>query len=138
MQQDNRNADKNRKSEAQKRFEEADNAGRFAGDDNDAQAARTQMTESIRQDTTASQSERERQEYTPDDRQMGNGEVVDGDDVRPAQANMLDAEAQNISGDRTGDNLMNNDNSIEQARNKATQGIKEGRDTGTSDDRGSR
>lgn len=34
------NNDKNRKSEAQERFDEADNAGRFAGRDNDARAAK--------------------------------------------------------------------------------------------------
>ncbi|MBD0333773.1 MAG: hypothetical protein ICV66_14095 [Chitinophagaceae bacterium] len=48
------NEDKNRKSEAQEIFEQADNAGRFAGDDADAKGARNQAIENIRQDTSSS------------------------------------------------------------------------------------
>ena len=51
MQQENdRNEDKNRKSEAQKRFDAADNAGRFAGNNQDANAARQEAMEDIEHD----------------------------------------------------------------------------------------
>ena len=127
MQQNNENREKNRKSEAQKAFEEADNAGRFAGDDADARNARAQAENNISQQAGGQQGRNQRD--------MPNGGIMDGDVVRPEQSNMLEAEAQNINKDSEGDALRNNDDSLEQARNKATQGIKEGRDTGSSDDR---
>jgi hypothetical protein len=43
---------KDRKSEEQKRYEEADNAGLFAGDDADAKAAREQATANVTADDT--------------------------------------------------------------------------------------
>ena len=55
---DDNNQHKHRKSEAQKQFEEADNAGRFAGDDADAKAAKEQAMENIRQDTQSTSEER--------------------------------------------------------------------------------
>lgn len=127
MQQDNRNNDKMRKSEEQKRFEEADNAGLFAGDDAQSQQARAQYEESSRQESRRTEEHQRSQ--------MGDGQVLDGDDVRPGQANMMEEEAQNINKDRKDGDLTNNEDSLEKARNKATQGIKEGRDTGSSDDR---
>ena len=51
MQQANdRNESKNRKSEAQKHFDAADNAGRFAGNEQDAKAARQEAMEDIESD----------------------------------------------------------------------------------------
>ena len=126
MQQEN-SSDKMRKSEAQKRFEEADNAGRFAGDDADARRARAQAEQSVKQDA---QNSGNRQ-----DRDMGNGEIMDADDVRPGHANMMEEEAQNINKDRTGADRLVNDNEAQKARNKSSEGIKQGRDTGSSDDR---
>ncbi len=124
MQQNNRNEEKGRKSEAQKKFEEADNAGRFAGNDADAEQARAQAEENIRQDTHHQRQGK-----------MNDNQILDADDVKPGQTNMLEEEAQNINKNRDGGDLANNDSSLEHARNKATQGIQEGRDTGTSDDR---
>ena len=51
MQQANdRNESKDRKSEAQKRFDAADNAGRFSGNDQDAKTAREDALEDIEHD----------------------------------------------------------------------------------------
>src|SRR5687768_17142166 len=60
------NHSKNRKSEAQERFDQADNAGRFAGNDPDARAAREQAMEQIRQDTSATSEERNREDEFTD------------------------------------------------------------------------
>lgn len=125
MQQEN-SRDKNRKSEAQKRFDEADNAGRFAGDDADARNARAQAEQNVKQDAQNS-GNRQRQK-------MGDGQIMDADAVRPGHANMMEEEAQNINKDSTGADRLD-DNEIEKARNKAGQGIQQGRDTGSSDDR---
>jgi hypothetical protein len=46
------NKNKDRKSEAQERFEEADNAGRFAGDDEDARKAKSAVLQGGVTDTT--------------------------------------------------------------------------------------
>ena len=125
MQQEN-SRDKNRKSEAQKRFDEAENAGRFAGDDADARNARAQAEQNVKQDAQNS-GNRQRQK-------MGDGQIMDADAVRPGNANMMEEEAQNINKDSTGADRLD-DNEIEKARNKAGQGIQQGRDTGSSDDR---
>jgi len=126
MQQQNSN-DKVRKSEAQKRLEEAENAGRFAGDDADARNARAQAEQNVRQE---GQNSGDRQQQ-----KMGSGEIMDADAVRPGQANMMEEEAQNINKDRTGADLLDDDSETGKARNKANQGIQQGRDTGTSDER---
>jgi hypothetical protein len=100
------NENKNRKSEEQKRFEEADNAGRFAGEDNDSQAARNESREQIRQDTGSSRSER------------GTDEGNDSDDDQVIlQAN--EGDAQNISDD---DVEKLSDEGRERSRNKASEG----------------
>lgn len=122
MQQNNRNEEKARKSEAQKTFEEADNAGRFAGDDADAQNARTKAEANIRQEAGALRNQGQQPK------------AGDDENIRPEQSNAFKAEAQNINKAGNDGNLHNNDNSLEHARNKANQGIKEGRDTGRSDD----
>ena len=115
MAQDNsRNTEKNRKSEAQERFEQADNAGRFAGDDADAKAARQAAEENIRQDTTSSREERNKgtdRLDTPGKR--GTNQVQD-----------TAGDAQNEEVDGSG-RLEGKE--AENARNKATEGIKQGR-----------
>jgi len=45
------NTSKNRKSESQEIFEQADNAGRFAGNDNDAQSAKQQAMQNAGRNT---------------------------------------------------------------------------------------
>lgn len=109
---------KNRKSEAQKKFEEAENAGRFAGNDADAQAARNQALENIRQDTAST-----RQERNPDGENRDHTDADAGRD--PAQVHDLKEEAQNVNDD-TGRSLS--DEEAEKARNKANEGIKQNRD----------
>ena len=126
MQQEN-SRDKNRKSEAQKRFDEAENAGRFAGDDADARNARAQAEQNVKQDAQNS-GNRQRQK-------MGDGQIMDADAVRPGHANMMEEEAQNINKDTTGADRLDDDSESQKARNKAGQGIQQGRDTGSSDDR---
>jgi hypothetical protein len=68
---------KQRKSEAQKNFEEAENAGRFAGNDPDALASKEQARENIRQDTDANQDERNNKDNQAKNRQ-GDNQSQDG------------------------------------------------------------
>jgi len=115
MAQDNtNNPDKNRKSEAQERFEQAENAGRFAGEDNDAKAARRQAEENIRQDANASSGERDK------DSNRGDTPAKRG----TAQAQDTAGDAQNEEVDGTG-RLQGRE--AEDARNKASEGIRQGR-----------
>jgi hypothetical protein len=58
------NTSKQRKSESQKIFEQADNAGRFSGNDTDAQDARRQAEENILMDAQSSREERDKNENT--------------------------------------------------------------------------
>jgi hypothetical protein len=108
------NQEKNRKSEAQEKFEEADNAGRFAG----AQEAKNRALQQGATDTTGYHS----------------GTVVNesgdraepGDEFTNASAHRGDAQVQEFSGDA--DNVDDNgsrplsDEELEHARNKANQG----------------
>jgi hypothetical protein len=111
------NKDKNRKSEAQKIFEEADNAGRFAGNDPDAKAARSGAIENIRQDTGSNGNER-------------NKEATDAEARRdPAQTHDYKGESQNVNDD-TGRPL--NEEETQHARNKAMEGTRQNRDTSDS------
>ena len=126
MQQEN-SRDKMRKSEAQKTFEEADNAGRFAGDGADARSARAQAEQNVKREGQNS-GNKQRQK-------MGDGQIMDADAVRPGHANMMKEEAQNINKDRTGADRLDDDSETGKARNKAGGGIQQGRDTGSSDDR---
>src|SRR5690242_17004071 len=104
---------KNRKSEPQEIFEQANNAGRFAGNDKDAQAAREQAMENISEDSGSSKEER-----SP-------GENTDAEARRDtAQNKDYKAESQNMNDD-TGGPLSNEE--VENARNKATEGQKQGR-----------
>ena len=102
------NTSKNRKSEAQERFEEADNAGRFAGDDADAQAARRLASDNITEDAQSSREERDNSEA--------------GRNVTKTQD--YKGEAQNVNDD-TGRPM--NEEEAEKARNKATEGLRQGR-----------
>lgn len=116
MAQDNiRNTDKNRKSEAQERFEQADNAGRFAGDDNDAKAARKRMEEDIRQDTNASREDRNK-----------------GTDRLDTPAKRTTNQAQDTAGDAQNEEVDNTGRlegrEADAARNKSTEGQRQGRD----------
>ena len=104
------NNDKHRKSEAQKTFEEADNAGRFSGGDTDAAAAREQAVEHIRQDTDSTREERD-------------GNL--GDPDRPATRTQdFIGDSQNVTDNGT---RPLNDEELEHARNKATEGQRQER-----------
>jgi len=108
---------KDRKSEAQKRFEQADNAGRFAGEDADAKAAWSQSMENIRQDRAANPRHRN-----------NSNENTDAEAHRdPAQSHDYKGEAQNVNDD-TGRPL--NEDEITHARNKANEGERQGRNGG--------
>jgi hypothetical protein len=102
------NNSKNRKSEAQERFEEADNAGRFAGNDPDARAAKEEAIEEIRQDTGSSREERNK-----DDDQSDREARRD-----PAQSKDYKGESQNVNDD-SGRPL--NEEELERARRKANE-----------------
>lgn len=107
------NNSKNRKSEEQERFEQADNAGRFAGDDNDAQAARQQAVENIRQDTNSSREERNREDVSNT-----------GTSSDPDQAQANDGDAQNVSDEAT--RSVGGEES-KHSRNKANEGLRQNR-----------
>jgi hypothetical protein len=96
--------EKQRKSEAQEIHEEAENAGRFAGDSPDSRAALEQSRENIRQDTDSSREERA-------------GGDVDDDSA---------GDAQNVDDDGSG-RLEGEE--AERARNKAMEGQRQGRDS---------
>jgi hypothetical protein len=106
------NTSKQRKSEAQEIFEQADNAGRFAGNDADAQSARSQAKENIRQDAKSSRQERDKNENT------------DAEANRDAQSQDYKGEAQNVNDD-TGRPLSEEE--TKQARNKANEGLRQRR-----------
>jgi hypothetical protein len=111
----NENSSRQRKSEAQTRLEEADNAGRFAGSDADAQAARKQAIENVKQDTNSTQKERSQ-----------SSEDTDAEARRdPAQTHDAKGEAQNINDDSSRP-LTNEE--AEHARNKAGEGIRQKRE----------
>jgi hypothetical protein len=109
------NTSKNRKSEAQEIFEQADNAGRFAGNDTDAKSAKDQAVENIRQDTQSTRDERNKDE----------NENTDTEARRDlAQSHDYKEEAQNVNDD-TGRPL--NEDESNSARSKANEGIRQGR-----------
>jgi hypothetical protein len=115
MAQEN-NTSKNRKSESQKIFEEADNAGRFSGNDPDSRAAKDQAIENIKEDINSTREERNKEE---------NNDYTDADARREgAQAHDVKGEAQNVNDD-TGRPL--NEDELNKARNKATEGDRQGR-----------
>jgi len=107
------NTSKNRKSESQKIFEQADNAGRFAGNDKAAHTARQQSEENIRQDANASRGEKSINEDTDAEAKRD-----------PAQAHDYKGESQNVNDD-TGRPLTKEESN--KARNKANEGLRQGR-----------
>lgn len=108
--------EKQRKSEAQEIHEQADNAGRFAGDSPDSQAALQQSVENIRQDTGSSRQERDKD---------GNDNGPEGGPDRN-QAQDTAGDAQNVEDDGSG-RLEGEE--ADRARNKATEGQRQGRDS---------
>ena len=109
------NTSKNRKSESQEIYDQADNAGRFAGDDADAKAARENLTEQIRQDSSSNRSERDNPAENTDAEARRN----------PSQTNDYKGEAQNVEDDNSS-RLEGEE--AQKAGNKATEGIRQGRD----------
>ena len=111
------NNNKNRKPEAQERFEEADNAGRFAGNDTDARKAKEQALKAGAVDNTGydsgtfSNSNRDGSET---------GEERTNREAHrdPAQSQNYKGEAQNVNDD-TGRPLQQDE--LDHARNKANE-----------------
>lgn len=109
------NTSKNRKSEAEENFEAAENAGRFAGNDADVRAARHQAEENIQNEQNKNGSQD----------QEGDLDTTNIDAARDeAQVHDLKGEAQNVNDD-TGRPLT--DEEAAHARNKATEGRRQGR-----------
>ena len=112
------NQEKNRKSEAQENFEEADNAGRFAGGDADAQEAKNRALQQGATDTTG---------YNSGTVANESGDRAEpGDEFTNASAHRGDAQVQDFSGDADNVDDSGNrplsDEELEHARNKANQG----------------
>jgi hypothetical protein len=108
------NTSKNRKSESQEIYEQADNAGRFAGDDADAKSARKLAEENIK--SNAQSSRRERDPLENNDSEAARD---------PQQAHDYKEEAQNVNDD-SGRTL--NKEETGKARNKSNEGMRQGRD----------
>lgn len=109
--------EKNRKSDAQERFEEADNAGRFAGNDEDAREAKANAMKDGVQDTTG---------YDSSPVQNDSGRRGDpGDEYTNAAAHRGDAQVQDFAGNAQDVNAFPyrpmNDEETEHARNKANE-----------------
>jgi hypothetical protein len=108
------NNGKQRKSESQEIFEQADNAGRFSGDDTDSQSARKQAIENIREDSLSTRQERDKDEDS-------NAEARRD----PAQStDYKGGEAKNVNDDH---GIPLDGDEARKARNKATEGLKQGR-----------
>jgi hypothetical protein len=105
------NQNKNRKSKEQEIFEQADNAGRFAGNDSDAKAAKEKAVENIWQDTNSTSQERNNN---------NNDSERDADqsqDYRGESQNVKDDSGGRIRGEEAAS-----------ARDKAEEGIRQKRD----------
>lgn len=126
MQQEN-SRDKMRNSEAQNRSGEENNKGRLAGDKAGDRSAGAQANQNVKREAPNSTGNQRQQ--------MGDGQIMDGDTVRPGHANMMEEEAQNINKDRSGADRLDDASDTEKARNKASEGSRQGRDTGSSNDR---
>jgi hypothetical protein len=107
------NTSKNRKSESQEIFEQAENAGRFAGNDADSQAARRQAEENVKRDTQSSAEEKDINEATDAEARRD-----------AAQTHDYKGEAQNVNDD-AGRPLSREESG--KARNKANEGLRQGR-----------
>ncbi len=112
------NNDKNRKSDEQKRFEEADNAGRFAGNDQDAREAKQNALQEGVKDTTGYDS-------SPIQNDSG-GRGNSGDEFTNASAHRGDAQVQTFTGDAQNVNDAGGrpleEDELEHSRNKANEG----------------
>lgn len=110
-----REREKPRSGNVQKRYDEADNAGEFAGDDNQAKAARKHAQDQI-----------DKERRTSNDRQSAEEIKSDTTDVlahrNPTHGRDYKGEAQNINDD-SGRPLT--DEEAARARNKASEGKKE-------------
>ena len=110
------NFSKDRKPEDQKRFEAADNAGRFSGNDQDARQASDQFSQNV--------DLKEKQSGTPGP--INNDEPSDWEARRdPAQTHDTKGDAQNIR-DESIQTL--NEQELQKAKNKATEGRRQGRE----------
>lgn len=111
------NQNKDRKSEAQERFEEADNAGRFAGDDDDARRAKAAALKGNVRDTTGYDS-------SPVQNESGSRSEP-GDEQTDATAHRGSAQVQDFTGDaqnvNDGGGRPLEDNELDRARNKANE-----------------
>ena len=111
------NKNKDRKSEAQERFEEADNAGRFAGDDEDARQAKAAALKGDVRDTTGYDS-------SPVHNESGTRSNP-GDEQTNATAHRGSAQVQDFTGDaqnvNDGSGRPLNDEELGHARNKANE-----------------
>lgn len=111
------NDNKNRKSDEQKRFEEADNAGRFVGNDQDAKDAKNNALKGDVKDTTGYNS----QPFQHDSGDRGKPD----DEYTNASAHHGDADVRDFAGDAQNVNADEgrplNDNELEKARNKANE-----------------
>lgn len=111
------NKNKDRKSEAQERFEEADNAGRFAGDDEDARKAKSAALKGDVTDTTGYDSR-------PVHNESGSRSRP-GEDQTNATAHRGSAQVQDFTGDAqnvndNGGRPLDGDE-LDRARNKANE-----------------
>jgi hypothetical protein len=132
------NTEKNRKSEAEEIFDEADNTGRFAGNDADAQEAKRQATENIRQDSAARRDEQQSpgagKGTSPGDQLSGRDQNDQEARRDAAQTHDYKGEAQNVNDDEG--RPMTGEDELQHARNKANEGIRQNRedsDSGTND-----
>ena len=110
------NNDKNRKSEAQERFEQADNAGRFAGNDADANEAKNEALKAGATDNTGYDSrpfENQRSRTNPD--RDGTDEAAHRGS---AQADDFTGDAQNVNADSS---RPLQDDELTHAKNKANE-----------------
>jgi hypothetical protein len=111
------NTEKNRKSEEQERFDEADNAGRFAGNDSDARDAKSNALQGGARDTTGYDS-RPVQNDSGDRSQPG-------DAFNNASAHRGDSQVQDFAGDADNVNADNSrplsDDELGHSRNKANE-----------------
>lgn len=112
------NNDKHRKSREQDRFDEADNAGRFAGNDADSREAKNKALQGNVQDTSG---------YDSGSFENQSGDrASQGDEYTNASAHRGDAQVQDFTGDAQ--NVNNNGNrpldesELDHARNKANEG----------------
>src|SRR5215217_8207577 len=115
------NNNKIRKSEAQERFDEAENEGRFAGNDADAQNAKKAAIENIRQDPQSALYD-----HRKELKQENNDDNTDKLARRDAsQSHDYKGESQNVNDD-TGRPLKETE--LDHPRNKAMEGMRQKED----------